>query len=135
MALIRDHDIYDALLISGEALDKGGIEILRAGIVDEKLLITARRVFADPAHWGYVLADITRRLAALYGAETELTEAKVSAAITRAFAKSFRPTAAGLTRKPVQRQPAKSAGPPAKARAKSKPSTKAVRRKSARAKP
>ena len=153
MAFISDHKIYDALPISNDALDKGGVELLRAGVVDEELFVTARRVaFPEPAHWGWLLADITRRLASLYAADGKFTEAKVSSAIVGAFARSFRSSGAGAVRPPPPHagegregaKPAKSARPrvkarsklPAKLPAKSKPSTKAVaRRKGARAKP
>jgi len=140
MAFITDHGIYDALPIPGEVLDKGGVEMLRAGVVDEKLFVTARSAFADPAYWGYVLADMTRRLATLYAAEGEFAEAEVRAAIAGTFAASLRTPEAGAARKPVRRRTAKSAAKPARSRikapAKSKPSTKSVaRRKGARAKP
>jgi len=139
MALIRDHDIYDALPIPNDALDKGGVELLRAGVVEEELFVTARRVFADPEHWGYALADVTRRLASLYAAEGDFTEANVTAVIAGAFAKSLakslRTPEAGAARKPAKRQTAKSARSRIKARAKSKMSSKSVARpKSARAK-
>jgi len=126
--------IYDALPISDDALDRGGVELLRAGVVDEELFIMPRlRVFAEPGHWGYVLADVTRRLAALYAAESDFTEAKVTTAIAAAFARSLR-SKAGAARKPPKRQPI--ARPHVKARATSKPIAKAVaRRKGARAKP
>jgi hypothetical protein len=134
MTFRTDYDIYDALPISNDALERGGVELLRAGLVDEELFIMARRVFAEPAHWGYVLADVTRRLAALYAAESDLTEAKVSTAIAATFARSLR-SGAGAVRKPAKPHPAKATRPHAKARAKPKPSIKAVaRRKGARAK-
>ena len=127
------NEIYDALPIADDALDRGGVELLRAGVVDEELFIMARRVFAEPGHWGHVLADVTRRLAALYAAESDFTEAKVTTAIAATFARSLR-SKAGAARKPAKRQP--TARPRAKARAKSKPIAKAVaRRKGARAKP
>jgi hypothetical protein len=134
MVFHTDHEIYDALPIPNDALDKGGVEMLRAGVVDEELFVTARRAFADPAPWGCVLADITRRLATLYAAEGDFTEANVSAAIARAFEESL--SVSGATRKPTKRPTAKSARPRAKARAASKSTTKAVtRRQGARAKP
>jgi hypothetical protein len=133
MAFISDHEIYDALPISNDALDKGGVELLRAGVVDEELFVTARRVFPEPAHWGWVLADITRRLASLYAADGNLTEAKASAAIAGAFARSFRRSGVGAKRQPAKSRPRVKAR--TKARPKSKPSAKAVaRRKGARAK-
>jgi hypothetical protein len=144
------NEFYDALPISNDALERGGVELLRAGVVDEELFIMARRVFADPGHWGYVLADVTRRLAALYAAESDFTEANVSTAIAETFARSLR-SKAGAAREPSKRPPAKrppakgqpaerqptsTARPHVKTRAKSKPIAKAVaRRKGARAKP
>jgi hypothetical protein len=124
MAFVADLEIYDALPIPNDALDKGGVEMLRAGVVDEELFVTARRAFAEPAHWGYVLADITRRLAALYAAEGDFTEAKASAAIAGAFARSL-----GRRAKPAPRtKPASRTKP----KSKSKPPAP---RKRARAKP
>jgi hypothetical protein len=116
MAFISNRPIYEALPISNDALDKGGVELLRAAVVDEELFVTARcAAFAEPAHWGWVLADITRRLASLYAADGHATEAKVSAAIVRAFTRSFHSSGA---------------------RAKSKsPARTVARRKGARAKP
>jgi hypothetical protein len=148
MAFISDHKIYDALPISNDALDKGGVELLRAAIIDEELFIMARRdAFVGHAVWGLVLADIARRLASLYAADGQKTEAEVTAAIADAFAGSFRRLGAGTARYPSPRSrrgkegtdPAKSAPraqPQAQSRAKSNPPTKAVaRRKSARPKP
>jgi len=125
MAFISDHAIYDALPISNDALDRGGVELLRAGVVDEELFVTARRAFPEPAHWGWVLADVARRLASLYAADGNFTEAKVSAAIADAFARSLPSPGTSRPR----------AKPRSKLRAKSKPFTKAMaRRKGARAK-
>lgn len=145
MAFIGNHKIYDALPISNDALDRGGVELLRAGVVDEELFITARRVaFPEPAHWGWLLADVTRRLAALYAADGKFSEAKVSAAIVGAFARSFRSSGEGAARprskarvkSKAKAQTRSQARSSAKSSAKSKPSTKAVvPRKGARAKP
>ena len=137
MAFVTDLEVYDALPIPNDALDRGGVEMLRAGVVDEELFVTARRAFADPAHWGYVLADVTRRLAALYAAEGTFAEAKASAAIAGAFAHSLELSGAA---KPASRRA--KAAPRAKVRAKSKPSSRSTsksnpvaRRKGVRAKP
>jgi hypothetical protein len=127
MAFVADLEIYDALPIPNDALDKGGVEMLRAGVVEEELFVTARRAFAEPAHWGYVLADITRRLAALYAAEGDFTEAKASAAIAGAFAHSLRLSG---TAKPAGR----GAKPAPRTKTKSKPKPSAPRKR-ARAKP
>jgi Domain of unknown function (DUF5076) len=142
MAFVTDLEIYDALPIPNDALDKGGVEMLRAGVVEEELFVTARRAFADPAPWGYVLADIVRRLAALYAADGDFTEAKASAAIAAAFDESLRRSgtaAAPRAAKPkaAKPKPAKSVRSRSKARSKAKTSesTKSpARRKRARAK-
>ena len=142
MAFVGNHPIYDALPISNDALDKGGMELLRAAVVDEELFIVARPdVFPGPAPWGFVLADIARRLASLYAADGHFTEAKVTTAIADEFARSFRRLGASVARVPAPRaregkegaKPAKSvrsgAKPQVQSRAKSKPSTKAVARR------
>lgn len=128
MVFSTNPEIYDALPIDNDALDRGGVELLRAGVVDEELVVTARRVFVDPEHWGYVLADVTRRLATLYAAEGNLTEAKATAAIAGAFAQSLSTSGVGAVRKPAKRPTVKSARSRIKARAKSKLSTKPVAR-------
>ena len=148
MASVSNHPVYDALPISNDALDKGGVELLRAAVVDEELFVMARLdAFVGQGPWGLVLADIARRLASLYAAEGDLTEAKVTAAIADEFARSFRRSGASTARYPSPRtregregaKPAKSARSRAKprvqSRAKSKPSTKAIaHRKGARPK-
>ena len=81
-----DKPIYDALAIPNEAIANGGVEILRAGLIDDELYVTARHAFKDPAQWGEVLADITRRLALLYSMETDLSEAEARIEIEEAYA-------------------------------------------------
>ena len=121
-----DPRIYDALALPNEAIANGGVEILRAGLIDEELYVTARRAFVDVAVWGEVLADIARRLALIHSAEGEYTEAEALAAIESAFAadlgatavkssagkpaaKPKRQAAAKPARKPATRTAAKSA--------------------------
>ncbi|MEZ5888900.1 MAG: DUF5076 domain-containing protein [Xanthobacteraceae bacterium] len=77
---------YDALAIPNEAVANGGVEILRAGMIDDELYVTARHAFKDPAQWGEVLADITRRLALLYSMETDLSEEEARIEIEEAYA-------------------------------------------------
>ena len=64
-----ENRVYHALALPTEALDKGGAEILRAGLVDDELFVGAARAFADPAVWGDVLADIARHIATMMSAE------------------------------------------------------------------
>ncbi len=80
-----DKPIYQALALPNEAISNGGVEILRAGLIDGELYVNARHAFKDAAQWGEVLADITRRLALLYSAETDLTEKEAIAEIEEAY--------------------------------------------------
>jgi hypothetical protein len=124
----RDMQIYEALVIPNEALDKGGLEILRAGLVDDELYVTARRVFKDPAVWGEVLAEITQRLGRIYAAEGEYKAREVIAAIENAFASEM-----GAPLAPRQKRAAKPAPKQATkrkpARAKTQRAKKPAKRK------
>jgi hypothetical protein len=86
MSQFSEKHVYDALALPNEALANGGVEILRAGIIDDELYVTARHAFVDPAQWGEVLADIVRRLAKLYASKGELKAKEASAVIAAAFA-------------------------------------------------
>lgn len=86
MARSSDDSIYHALPITDDALANGGVEILRAGLIDDELFVTARHAFNDPATWGEVLAEITRKLAQIFSLETDLTEAEALAEIEEAYA-------------------------------------------------
>src|SRR5690349_20371793 len=83
----EDKRVYQALALPSEAIANGGVEILRAGLIDDELYVSARRAFKDPAIWGEILADIARQIALYYSAEdTDLTEKEVLAEIEEAFA-------------------------------------------------
>ena len=109
----HDMRIYEALVIPNDALDKGGMEILRAGLVDDELYVTARRVFKDPATWGEILGEITQRLGRIYAAEGEYKAKEVIAAIENAYAAEMgatpiaAPRRKRTKRKPVARKPAR----------------------------
>ncbi len=85
MADAQDKANYDALAAPDDALGNG-TEILRAGVFGSKLHMTLRRAFDDPATWGEVLGDVTRRIAALYAAEGRYTRKDAQVAIGEAFA-------------------------------------------------
>jgi hypothetical protein len=122
-----DHPVYEALALPNEALNEGGTEILRAGVIADELYVVARRAFHDPAQWGEVLADIVQRLAILYSAETDLTEQEVITEIESAFAAELGAPLA----KPARRKPA-----PKRAKAKAKTSNaKTSKAKTTRAAP
>jgi hypothetical protein len=114
---------YNTLPVADEALDRGGVELLRVGLADEELFITLRSPFQKPDEWGWVLADITRHLADHYSANSDLTEDDVVTAVAQAFAQSLRNFVALASSSGTQTKwarPAKSARPRAKAPAKGK---------------
>jgi Domain of unknown function (DUF5076) len=103
---MRDTDdprIYAALAIPNAAIENGGLEILRAGIIDDELHVSARRAFKDPKQWGEVLADIAQRIAKLYANETQRTEQDVIAAIRTVFAAQPGAPVARPRRKPASK--------------------------------
>ena len=58
--------VFDALHVPPAALDQGGVEVLRAVIVDGALHVSLRRAFDDPEAWGMLIADITRHVGRIY---------------------------------------------------------------------
>jgi hypothetical protein len=76
---------YDALSIPPTAADKGGIEVLRAGVVDGSLNVMLRRAFNDPRAWGVLLADVARQVARVYSQEQNEDEAQILASIRDAL--------------------------------------------------
>ena len=66
-----DPRVYQALALPNEAIANGGNEILRVGVIDGDLFVSARTAFQHPSKWGEVLADVTGRLAALYATGAE----------------------------------------------------------------
>ena len=69
--------VFDALHIPPAALEHGGVEVLRAVIIDGALHVSLRRAFDDPEAWGMLIADITRHIARIYANESKLTQDQV----------------------------------------------------------
>lgn len=65
---------FDALGLPPATLEKGGVEILRAGVVEGTLHIAIRRAFDDPQAWGMVIADVARHVARIHAMETGTSE-------------------------------------------------------------
>lgn len=76
---------YDALQIPPTAAEKGGIEVLRAGVVEGGLHVMLRRAFNDPRAWGVLLADVARQVSRIYAQEKNEDEARALASIRDAF--------------------------------------------------
>jgi hypothetical protein len=69
--------VFDALHIPPAVLEQGGVEVLRAVIVDGDLHVSLRRAFDEPDPWGMLIADVTRHIARIYATEGGLTQDQV----------------------------------------------------------
>jgi len=65
---------FDPLHPPPSALEQGGVEVLRAVIVEGGLHVSLRRAFDDPEAWGMLIADVARHAARIYATETKFTE-------------------------------------------------------------
>ena len=65
---------FDALAVPPIALEHGGVEVLRAAIVEGGLHLSLRRAFDDPQAWGMLIADVARHAARIFANETEVSE-------------------------------------------------------------
>ena len=65
---------FEELSLPPDARENGGIEVLRAAIVDGAVSVALRRAFDDPATWGRLLIDLARQAARAYALETEMSE-------------------------------------------------------------
>ena len=90
--------IFDALMIPPTALEQGGVEVLRAAIVDGGLHVSLRRAFDDPEAWGMLIADIARHVARIYASEDKFREEETLERIRTLFnAEMDSPTDPGAT--------------------------------------
>ena len=81
-----DPRVYQALALPDKALEDGGVEILRLGIIKDELYVSAVPAFTAPAQWGEVLAEVAERLGAIYAAQnTALDKKDVTVQIAEAF--------------------------------------------------
>jgi hypothetical protein len=89
---------FEALHIPPTALEQGGVEVLRAAIVDGGLHVSIRRAFDDPEAWGMLIADITRHIARIYAGEDKFPEERTIERIRNIFdAEMDAPTDPGTT--------------------------------------
>jgi len=90
--------VFDALHVPPPALEQGGVEVLRAVIVDGSLHVSLRRAFDDPEPWGMLIADITRHLGRIYASEGKLSQDQVVERIRAIYeAEMDSPTDPGTT--------------------------------------
>ena len=89
---------FEALHVPPAALERGGVEILRAVVVDGALHVSLRPAFDDPQAWGMLIADVARHAARIFANETKLTEAEAIERIRAMFdAEMDAPTDPGTT--------------------------------------
>ena len=76
--MIKDSEnpppVFDALHIPPAAMELGGVEVLRAVIVDGGLHVSLRRAFDDPEAWGMLIADVVLHVARIYAKESAISE-------------------------------------------------------------
>jgi len=90
--------VFDSLHIPPAVLEQGGVEVLRAVIVDGELHVSLRRAFDDPDPWGMLIADITRHIARIYATESTLSQDQVIDRVRTIYeAELDRPTDPGTT--------------------------------------
>ena len=90
--------VFDALHIPPAAMELGGVEVLRAVIVDGGLHVSLRRAFDDPEAWGMLIADVARHVARIYATEGQFPEAQTLERIRALFnAEMDGPTDPGTT--------------------------------------
>ena len=106
----EDPRVYRALALPNDALEKGGVEILRAGIIEDELYLSALPAFKDAGQWGEVLSEVARRVGAIYAAQNPgLDKRDVTIAIAEAFVADFgaSPVKAKSSPRSVKKKPAK----------------------------
>ena len=92
------HSTVDSLALPPAALEHGGVEVLRAVIVEKGLQVSLRRAFKDPFVWGVLIADVARHAARIFAAETKISEHAALARIRKMFdAELNKPTDLGST--------------------------------------
>lgn len=90
--------VFDALHVPPAALEQGGVEVLRAVIIDGALHVSLRRAFDDPDPWGMLIADVTRHIARIYATEGSLTQDQVIERVRNLYeAEMDSPTDLGTT--------------------------------------
>jgi hypothetical protein len=89
---------FEELSVPPDAQERGGIEILRASIVEGAVSVALRRSFDEPFTWGVLLIDLARHASRIYALETGMTEDEAFAAIRDGWeAELARPTDPGST--------------------------------------
>jgi hypothetical protein len=108
--MISAFNPYNTLPVADEALNLGGMELLRAGFADKRLFVSLHRhAIETPDRWGEVLAEITLNLATLYAANGDFTENEVIAEVAAGFRDALRKYLGSESKAVPKRKPGKSA--------------------------
>jgi hypothetical protein len=125
-----DPRVYQALALPDKALEDGGVEILRLGIIKDELYVSALPAFTAPAQWGVVLAEVAERLGAIYAAQnTALDQKDVTVQIAEAFVSEMGAQPVKAQAKQKAKQKAKAKASAAKSTPKKPAARPAARRK------
>jgi hypothetical protein len=94
----KEAPAFEALHVPPAALEQGGVEIVRAVVVDGALHVSLRPAFDDPQAWGMLLADLARHVARIYQNEGKAPEARTLERVRMMFdAELDNPTDPGTT--------------------------------------
>ena len=106
----NEPQVYQALALPEQALENGGVEILRLGIVNDELYVSALPAFKAPAQWGEVLAEVSQRLGTIYAAQkTGLSKKDVTVQIAEAYVAEMGASPVKAKAKPKSKTAAKPA--------------------------
>lgn len=113
MSKVTEVRRFEALVIPNDALERGGIEVLRAAIIGSELHVTLRPTFEEPHHWGELLSEVVERIARSYAQNAKMEEQDVVLRIRSAFI-SDDPAAVRAAQKKSAKKPARNGKKPNK---------------------
>lgn len=123
----NEPQVYHALALPEQALSDGGVEILRLGIINDELYVSALPAFDTPAPWGEVLAEVTKRLGAIYAAQKNgLTKKDIIVQIAEAYLAEM--GASPMTAKPAKTKPVQAKATKPKSKTAAKPAARRKKR-------
>jgi hypothetical protein len=130
MSMVETKKGYDALPVPDEAAAHGGVEVLRVAVSEDELFILARPALKDPAEWGEILGEVTRRLGLLYAmGDTGFDERDVIVAIEEAYAAEMGAKSVGLKARRAPPKPKRVAAHKTPRKASKKARNKTTKRK------
>lgn len=98
---------FEALIIPNDALERGGIEVLRAAIIGSELHVTLRPTFEEPHHWGELLSEVVERIARSYAQNAKMEEKDVVLRIRSAFISDEPAAGNAAQKKAAKKKPAR----------------------------